>query len=291
MKKSDDELRREIFKKVKPIFEKVLNENISDTMSVPPTVTFLWSPHNYRLKIPFYDKRTLPIKKKKFKFPMELKYSNYNSKVTTRINGITIMKEPSCIIAIYSKKEFGKDTWYKIECNTLRDIDLRINEKVSDIKNKCMDAIKVFIKNFGGRAYFEESKWIRHEDAVHGEDFLDSIPKDTIIHDTYFKKVYQDHVEFKSPTFMKNYISNRAVEKLAPEIAKEINSLNNNIMNNLAAYNESLKEYNENVKLHKEVQKKQLQTLKSMDKTLKAIRDEKTKRKKKISEFQTRLFT
>ena len=146
-----------------------------------------------------------------------------------------------------------------------------------------MDAVKVFIKKYGGRAYFEAREWIRNEDGIHGEDFLDKIPKDIIIHDTYFKKVYQDHIEFKSPTFMKNYISNRAIENIAPEVAKEIHDLNNNMMSNLAAYNESLGEYNKNIKLH-------LKVLTSMDKTLKVIRDEKIKRKKKIPESQTRLF-
>jgi len=46
-----------------------------------------------------------------------------------------------------------------------------------------------------------------------------------IIHDTYFKKVYSDTVEFKNPAFVKKFISNRVTEELAPEITKELSSL------------------------------------------------------------------
>lgn len=280
MKKDNEELKKHIFKRVRPIFEKVLNEKISSTMSVVPTIIFFWQPNNYRLKIPFYDNRTLPLKRRNFKFPMELKYSNYNSKVTTRINGITIMKDKNSITAIYSLKELGKKVWYKVECNSIRDIEIRINERVLDIENKCMDALRVFVENFGGRGYFDEKEWIRHEDAIHGEDFIDKIPQDLIIHDTYFKKVYSDHPEFKSPIYLKNYVSNRAVEELAPEIAKEISDLKK-VFTKL---DESINLEIYNKKLH-------LKVLRSMDKTLKSIRGEKRKRKKKVSEFQTRLFS
>jgi len=274
MKKRDD-LTKEILKKVS-IASK---GKIKDTMSVGVVLSFFWRPNNYRLLIPFSNKGFKPTPLSKPTFPMELKWSNYNSKVTTRINGITLMRDKNSITAIWSLKEFNKKVWYKLSGNSLRDIQEHIDYKVLEIENRCMDAIKVFVKKYGGRAYFEARKWLRNEDAVHGEDYLDKISKDTIIHDTYFKKVYSDHIEFKSPTFMKNYISNRAVENIAPEIAKEISDLKG-VFTKL---NESINLEIYNKKLH-------LKVLQSMDKTLKAIRNEKRKRRIKIHEDQTRLF-
>ena len=104
MKKDGDELREYIFKKVMPIFNKVLKEKDRVTMSVPTTITFFWRPNNYRLLNPFSKKTFRPTPPQKPTFPMELKWSNFNSKVTTRINGITIMRDKNSITAIYSLK-------------------------------------------------------------------------------------------------------------------------------------------------------------------------------------------
>ena len=81
MEKDNEEIRKQIFKRVKPIFEKVLKEKISDTMSVLPTITFFWRPNNYRLKIAFSEINFKPTPPKKPSLPMELKFSNYNSKI------------------------------------------------------------------------------------------------------------------------------------------------------------------------------------------------------------------
>ena len=72
---------------------------------------------------------------------------------------------------------------------------------------------------------YDLSVWIRHEDDVKGEEFIDDLPESLIMHDTYFKKVYPKGVELKSPIYVKNYISNRVLENLAPMICKELNRL------------------------------------------------------------------
>ena len=62
-----------------------------------------------------------------------------------------------------------------------------------------------------------------------GEDYIDKIPKEVIIHDTIFKKVYGEGIEFGvtgEPTVkLKTYIKNRAIEDIAPEIIKSINEV------------------------------------------------------------------
>ena len=97
---------------------------------------------------------------------------------------------------------------------------------MNEIESKLINAAEEFTKLVGGEAVINKREWKRHEDEVKRESFIDSLPPDLVIHDTYFKKVYQKGVEFKSPVFVKNYIANRAIEDLSPEIAKEINIFN-----------------------------------------------------------------
>jgi hypothetical protein len=69
-----------------------------------------------------------------------------------------------------------------------------------------------------------------------GEEVIDSIPRETIIHDTVFKKVYPEGVEFiggkgiEPGSRMKNYLKNRAVEDIAPELAYAVTSLVDSIV-------------------------------------------------------------
>ena len=96
--------------------------------------------------------------------------------------------------------------WYEIVGKTSKDIDLAIDNKVNEIKEVCLNDARKFIKYFRGLLYENQAKWIRQENAIKGESFIDSLDPEMIIHDTYFKKVYKDNVEFKEHTFVKKYI-------------------------------------------------------------------------------------
>ena len=60
------------------------------------------------------------------------------------------------------------------------------------------------------------------EIEIKGEEFIDSLPRDLIIHDTVFKKVYEQGVEFKGVPYVKNYIKNRALEDVSPIISDQL---------------------------------------------------------------------
>jgi len=101
-----------------------------------------------------------------------------------------------------------------------------IDKRVKAIEIKCIKNADKFVKMFSGiKLNIDNREWIRQEDAVKGEEFIDDIPNNLIMHDTYFKKVYERDLEFKGPTYLKNYIANRAVEKITPEIIEEINNI------------------------------------------------------------------
>ena len=96
-----------------------------------------------------------------------------------------------------------------------------------------MSALRAFSKQFKLNIPYNRAIWSRYEEFTKGEEFIDSIPQEVIIHDTFFKKVYKKGIEFKntkkgeSPgVHIKNYIKNRAIEDIAPEIARAIESQN-----------------------------------------------------------------
>jgi hypothetical protein len=252
------------------IINRVLKERGINTMSGVSLITFFWRPNNYRLLIPFnaqHFKLTLPQKPP---FPMEI--SNFGSKYIHKQKNITIIldipkkdKFNAKITAIFSLKRESNKLWYKIEKTSLNQVNQAIDEAVDYIRNELITTIEEIIKQTGGLAFYNQAKWIRHEDEVKGEDFINSIDQTMVIHDTYFKKVYDSGVEFKSPFFVKKYINNRVVEEIAPEIKEELKELK-------GMYGE-LKELTlleiRNKKLHLKVLQDMRKTLKDISSSLK----------------------
>ena len=156
---------------------------------------------------------------------------------------------------------------YKIEADNIEDIHKRIDERVESIKQRCIKTAKKVIECYGGKADYSKAVWIRHEDAIHKEDW---IPEEAVIHDTHFKKVYPTQVEMKSPAFIKNFYSNRVIEEIAPEIAKELSEGNKSVkeLENVivGSLNPVLKEFTRQLRLHLAVQKETKNTLKEMRK-------------------------
>lgn len=210
---------------VLPIFNRSLQEKKGNTMIGVTPIIFFWRPNNYRLQFN-YNTKTF---KRDTTLKSGVQISNYGTKYTLKdFHETTIMldtpkkKKQAKITVIYKPKQ---RFYYEVKCSSLNTIDKRINEKVRNIENKLIYALNSFIMRFGGVADLDTRKWVRFEDDIHGEDFIDKIPRDQIINDTYFKKVYQKGIEFKNPAYIKSYISNRTVEEIAPEIAEAINGL------------------------------------------------------------------
>jgi len=270
----NDDIKKYIIEKV----NKVLNAKGIDTMSdtLNNYKTILWRPNNYRIEVEFNAKEFLEhyqhhLKRhprKRISYG-EFKVSNYGTKFTRKGVGITLMIDiPKTthigkITAIYKNKGF----WYKVLITNLNEFAYYIDTKVEEIKQKLFNEVKTALKKhkYKGLIFFNQFKWVRHEDAIKGEDFIDSLDPSMIIYDTYFKKVYPDNIEFKNPVFVKTYIKNRVIEDLAPEIKKELIDIKD-LMNKFS--NEALIPLTEQIKLHLEVQKETLLTLKEIRKSL-----------------------
>jgi hypothetical protein len=270
VKKGD--LRRELLDKIKTIPQ----EDSSNSMTtIKSSKKYFWRPNNYRRQIQVKEKSNSTIKKIK----SAISAINFNFNKHTKIlsiknyHGITIQYGKHTLTGIYSQSIIGgvKEI-YLIEAETIEDIQRRISEKQEEIKRKIDFALYKFRKEFKIIIPYKKATWSRYEDFIKGEDYIDKIPREVIIHDTYFKKVYGDGIEFKQtelkeePTIhLKNYIKNRAIEDISPEINKEISNIHNTISGEL---NPILKEFTHQIELHLRVQKETLKTLKKMQKTM-----------------------
>jgi hypothetical protein len=191
-----------------------------------------------------------------------------------RNSGISLQLGKNLLVGIYSQiYSEGKKYWFKIERETSEEIEEAIEKKKDEIKFKIDSALKMFCEEFDLGFKFEVPFWVRSETAIHGDDYIDRIPRSLIVYDTIFKKVYKDDLEFKSGrneepiVYLKNYINNRALEKHTPVIANEINSLH-------SAFDrftiDALNPLTEQIRLHLEVQRETLSTLKQMQQSIKS---------------------
>ena len=269
-----DDIKKQIGKKI----IEVLNTKFPDTMRGVDNnyKHILWRPNNYRIEIEFNAKKfkehylTLLKKPNKKRISYgEFKISNYGTKFTKKGRDITLMidipKKTNIgkITAIYKNKGF----WYKVLVTNLDEFSYYIDTKVEGIKQKLFNEVKTTLKRhrYKGLVFYNQFKWVRHEDAIKNEDFIDNLDPSMIIHDTYFKRVYPDNIEFKNPAFVKTYIKNRVIEDLAPEIKNELLEIKV-VLNKFS--NEALIPLTEQIKLHLEVQRETLITLKRIQRSL-----------------------
>ena len=177
-----------------------------------------YQPHNYRLYFDYnrqdFNPKPTP---KRLVFSKKINATEYffefnNFSVRVKKNQIEVRN-------FKNHKE-----WYKIEVSEKSNIQIsRI------IKRKDKETIKMlqyFIKWFGGRSEYKILN--RHsEDKIKGEDKIDILPIKQKFHNEIVKKVYNEqNIEFSSPAFALNYISNRAIENISPEISNALYTVN-----------------------------------------------------------------
>lgn len=195
-------------------------------------VVHAWQPHNYRLYFDFDKRKFKPPSKqviyktlsskgnegKGLSFPVEYFCRNYGSEHHFHFRALVVKVRKESVEVINNTH---MKQWRRIAVDGPGDAAKIIDGVIEKMDDECVQAVRLVMRWFGGRSDLRLLKR-RIEQGVHGDEFLDSIPADMIIHDTHFKKVYDRKVEFKSVDAVKNFISNRAVEKIAPEIAEEI---------------------------------------------------------------------
>lgn len=145
--------------------------------------------------------------------------------------GISLILGKNKLVGIYKQNIIGgvKEI-YRLR-GTIKEIEEKLNKKKEQIRERIDSAMYDFVKKYSLFIPLKVPVWIRYEDFIKGEEYINKIPREVIIHDSYFKKVYDNGIEFiqkdkEEPVIhLKNYIKNRAVEEIAPEIAQEIADL------------------------------------------------------------------
>jgi hypothetical protein len=173
-------------------------------------------------------------------------------------------------MAIWEQQKRGKyKQTYLIERDSIEELNKRIDEINEEIKQQIDKALLSFVKEFNIKV---ESKpyWVRHEEYIKGEEYIDKLPKDLIIHDTVFKKVYGSGVEFINPNSppgieVKNYIKNRALEDISPKIVEALNELGSSYSK---IAEDVLKPLTYQIQLHLKVQRKTYKYLKAINEKL-----------------------
>jgi hypothetical protein len=202
-------------------YRRQLKENLKDFCKVPQEhhtnprrgmvlpIKRLIQPHNYRLYFSFDKASYNPT------IPYSVKNHNSEHHFVNFYGCYLIVRKKTIeVINLWHQKQ-----WRLIEANTLKEIDARIDEIKIEMEETCIKVIKKFIDIHGGSSDLKPIRKREPEIGIHGDDYLDKIPKSMIIHDTAFKKVYPDKVEMFGFSNIKNYISSRAKEDfMMPEI-------------------------------------------------------------------------
>ena len=219
--------------KINKELRKLFNEQLSGKKQ---TYKILFRPNNYRRQVRVQKKTDKILNRIKRKIP-QAKITQHTKMVTLKDHKrhITIQYGRDQVVGIYSQPIIdGNKEVYLIEANTPKDAGERILQRGQGIK----EAIDSALHDFCTQLHIalpnpQPPTWRRYEDWIKGEEYIDSLPRDLIIHDTYFKKVYPTGIEFKGKTghnfdpgvLAKNYIKSRAIEDIAPEIAASLDRL------------------------------------------------------------------
>ena len=232
---------------LKNIKSDILNK-IDSTVALNK-INILWRPHNYRYRIPINPIKITPQKVLFYR----VKYTKRTSKYTLKSGrGFTIEINPSSIIIIYSSKK-----WYSIK-GTIQEFNIKVDSIVKDIEDKCISKANEISMLWKLKHNLNKKKLVSSENSVIGEKFLDKIDQSLIIHHPVFTKLNNYPFHFKSPEYLKNFINNRAVESIVPEICIRLDKFTEVIKKDIEA--RELEIYNK--KLHQKV-------LESMDRSLK----------------------
>ena len=227
------------------------NEDLSDSMT---TIHYsrqklVWRPNNYRRKLEVKQREKTSIRN--LPPASSVSYGKHNKLLSIKnyAPNITLQYGKTTLTAIYSQNIIGGvKEHYLIERDTIEEIEEAIDKKKEEIEKKLDKALYEFARKYKITLHLKKPIWDRYEDFIKGEDYIDRIPKEVIVHDTYFKKVYGKGIEFKNtgegeaPTVhLKNYIKNRSIEDISPLIAKEINAFHNTTAKNLSEFSEQIR--------------------------------------------------
>lgn len=153
---------------------------------------------------------------------------------------VMIQMGKQTITAIWSQRIInGNKETFVIEGNP-EGISEWLDNKTEEIKTQLDSALLGFVRRYNLKLVSYKPVWKRKELEIKGDTFIDSLPAECLIHDTVGKKVYETGFEFKDEVYVKNYIKNRAVEELGPEIRKDLKEIKEMIQPKKTALQECL---------------------------------------------------
>jgi hypothetical protein len=148
--------------------------------------------------------------------------------------GVVLQVGRETVTAIWAQPKLdGVKEHVLVERETMREVEEALTVRVEEIRGRLDSALVAFVQMFGlGLDEKPGIVWARYEDFIKGESYVDSLPREVVIHDTVFKKVYAEGIEFtqsgeREPpgVRVKNYIKNRALEDLSPELVEAFGRL------------------------------------------------------------------
>ncbi len=199
-------------------------------------IELIFRPNNYRRRL-LVKERKQPNSTILKRLPTIKK--NWNMNQHTKLisikfsDNITLQYGRKYLVAIWSQKIInGHKQSFLIRADSEASFDRWLNNKKAEIRDKLDTALFLIAKKLKIRLYTVQPIWSRHEDFIKGEEYIDKLPIETIIHDTVFKKVYGKGIEAigglddEPVAKIKNFIKNRMLERFTPQIASELNLLN-----------------------------------------------------------------
>lgn len=196
--------------------------SLKSNITIPYVNRWGWSPHLYRL---YFD-----FNKTSFKGSVggRLSKRNYDSEYYIEdYHGcnICIKKKTVEITNMKHRKKY----WI-IYATTEDEAKERTVEICNLYDYECMVSLKHFIKEFGGSSELNIIKRYLNDNAIKDDEFIQNLPNDLIYHDhPYSKKVYPNKTEILGVQNTINWFRNRVIERVSPEIGRELQEINKRI--------------------------------------------------------------
>lgn len=200
--------------------KKVPQEDFRNSGTIPrKSVLKLWRPNNYRrqLKMQRRDFRTIARIQNDYSGCI---VSRHTKLITIKdYDHLTLQVGRDTVTAMWKQRVVAghKETWC-VEFDEPSSLKAWIAQQVENIRLTCDAALFDFVERTGVGLRGEVPDWSHFEDWVK-EPGLMKIPRDVIVYDSFFKKVYGEGVEF-TPLMkgevpgerLSMYLSSRAFE-------------------------------------------------------------------------------
>jgi hypothetical protein len=217
-------VREYVRRKVGPIFEKaarVPSETFSDSMAI------VYRPNNLRRQTVFSlnTNSTSSV----VVSAIRVRYgSSVKGLVFVHHGRVLLQFGKSKLTAIWGQRVGGRKEAFRFS-GTCAQVEDGIVAKKEEIRAALDEALAWFCQEHN--LSVGKIIWERAEESISGDSFLDGLPRDLILRDEVFQKVYADEGEFltqkggEPAVRVRRYIRNRALEEFAPAIAQELAEL------------------------------------------------------------------